>query len=231
MWTLSLVLINLFSCWPRERKRSKEGCPFHWSRSVYRKSGYGMLNSFELVYQKSWLILPTCSCNMSISQKGDGLWRSVLMVATRLSYESIRLFDSQVLRDFEKYHCIYVVRVGRQMVIIIILFFLHICRRIRGRSWGLPIPWCSGTAVRISRDGLRFVSQWEQAEIMWEAREQRREAYEQKWSVVFVCPLALFFTPDCDLLCCFCGARSIICQHIGIPFTAKCRGIDRSKWS
>ena len=110
-------------------------------------------------------------------------------------------------------------------------FFLLFRRGIRGRSWGLPIPWCSGTAVRISRDGLRLVSQWEQAEIMWKAREQRREAYEQKWSVVFVCPLALFFTPDCDLLCCFCSARSRNCQHIGIRFTAKCRAIDRSEWS
>ena len=41
-----------------------------------------------------------------------------------------------------------------------------ICRRVRGRTWGLPIPWCSGTAVRISRDGLRLMSQREQAEIM-----------------------------------------------------------------
>ena len=144
---------------------------------------------------------------------------------------SIGPLDTQWSHFLHKSSQIYVVRLGRKRVITIILFFLLFCRRIRGRSWGLPIPWCSGTAVRISRDGLRFVSQWEQAEIMWEAREQRREAYGQKWSVVFVCPLALFFTPDCDLLCCFCGARSIICQHIGIPFTAKCRGIDRSKWS
>ena len=60
---------------------------------------------------------------------------------------------------FHKSSQIDVVRLGRKRVITIILFFLLFRRRIRGRSWGLPIPWCSGTAVRISRDGLRLVSQ------------------------------------------------------------------------
>ena len=79
-----------------------------------------------------------------------------------------------------------------------------ICKGVRGRTWCLPIPWCSGTAVRISRDGLRLMSQWEQAEIMWEAREWRRERLRAR---VERCLFLSLRSILCYWLrCCFCSS-------------------------